>query len=94
MSKFSNTRLAAGSRRVVSVAFLLAVTLSVLTGCSGGDASDRNDYAYVAVAEAGLRDHVSTIYAKTGLVHNGERLQVLERTQNKRFVRVRSPRGE
>jgi Bacterial SH3 domain len=62
-------------------------------GCSGGG-SDRTEYAYVAVTEAGLRDHVSTIYNKTGVVRNGERLQVLERMQNKRFVRVRSPRGE
>ena len=44
--------------------------------------------------EASLRDRVATIYNKTGLVHNGERLQVLEHMQNKRFVRVRSPRGE
>src|SRR6185437_16502701 len=39
-------------------------------------------------------DRVATVYSKTGLFHNGERLQVLERMQSKRFVRVRSPRGE
>lgn len=78
--------------RAVLLAFFAAVPL-LLGGCSGG-ASDRSEYAYVAVTEASLRDHVSTIYTKTGVVHNGERLQVLERLQNKRFVRVRSPRGE
>ncbi len=82
--------------RVTFPALLLAVmTLCILAGCSGGGGgSDRGEYAYVAVTEAGLRDHVSTLYNKTGVVHNGERLQVLERMQNKRFVRVRSPRGE
>jgi hypothetical protein len=92
MLKSPSTRLVPGSRRVA--AFVLAAMLSVFAGCSGGDSSDRAEYAYVAVTEAGLRDHVATIYAKTGVVHNGERLQVLERMQNKRFVRVRSPRGE
>jgi hypothetical protein len=37
---------------------------------------------------------VAALHNKTGLVRNGERLQVLERMQNRRFVRVRSPRGE
>jgi hypothetical protein len=65
----------------------------VATGCSGGP-SGKAEYVYVAVPEASLRDHVATIYNKTGLVHNGERLQVLDRMQSKRFVRVRTPRGE
>jgi len=94
MRKSPSISLEPGSRRVLPVAFLLAATLSFFTGCSGGDASDRTEYVYVAVTEASLRDHVATIYAKTGVVHNGERLQVLERMQNKRFVRVRSPRRE
>jgi hypothetical protein len=83
-------------KRITCAAMLMtAVALSLFTGCSGkGGSSDRAEYAYVAVTEAGLRDHVATFYNKTGVVHNGERLQVLERMQSKRFVRVRSPRGE
>jgi len=92
MWSFPSTRLDPG-RRVVLAVFLLCAALFPLSGCSGGD-SDRTEYVYVAVTEAGLRDHVATIYGKTGVVHNGERLLVLERMQNKRFVRVRSPRGE
>jgi hypothetical protein len=78
-----------------AVLLLAAAALCLVAGCSGkGGVSDRGEYAYVAVTEAGLRDHVATFYNKTGVVHNGERLQVLERMQSKRFVRVRSPRGE
>lgn len=71
----------------------LLLALFVFTGCGGGD-SEKSEYMYVAVPDASLRDRVSTVYNKTGLVHNGERLQVLEHMQNRRFVRVRTPRGE
>jgi Bacterial SH3 domain len=74
--------------------FFAAAGLCLLAGCGRGGFSDRAEYAYVAVTEAGLRDHVATFYNKTGVVHNGERVQILERMQSKRFVRVRSPRGE
>jgi SH3-like domain-containing protein len=77
----------------VSALLFAALLLVSLAGCGSG-ASDRTEYAYVAVTEAGLRDRVATIYNKTGTLHNGERVQVLEHMQSKRFVRVRSPRGE
>ena len=91
MQKISSTGLVCAPR-AFCLAFLLAAALLV-AGCRGGS-SDQTEYAYVAVTEASLRDHVSTLYNKTGVVRNGERLQVLEHMQNKRFVRVRSPRGE
>src|SRR5215472_11942103 len=75
------------------VLLVIVSSISFLAGCSAGP-SGRADFVYVAVPEASLRDRVATIYTKTGLVHNGERLQVLERMQNRRFVRVRTPRGE
>lgn len=71
-----------------------AAGICLLTACGKGGLSDHAEYAYVAVTEAGLRDHVATFYNKTGVVHNGERVQILERMQSKRFLRVRSPRGE
>jgi SH3-like domain-containing protein len=77
----------------LSAFLLVVILLAGLAGCGSG-VSDRNEYAYVVATDAGLRDHVSTIYNKTGVLHNGERVQVLERMQSKRFVRVRSPRGE
>src|SRR5215467_7030604 len=81
-------------RRISALIWLLISVFGILAGCRGVGSSSGNEYAYVAVTEAGLRDHVSTVYNKTGVVHNGERVQVLERMQSKRFVRVRSPRGE
>ena len=81
-------------RRITGAALLWALVVLCLTSCSGTGGPDRTEYAYVAVTEASLRDHVATLYNKTGVVHNGERVQVLERMQSKRFLRVRSPRGE
>ncbi|HXB20080.1 MAG TPA: SH3 domain-containing protein [Candidatus Solibacter sp.] len=72
---------------------LSAAILTILNGCSGGSA-DKSEYAYVASPEAVLRDRVAAVYSKTGVLHNGERVQVLERLANRRFVRVRSTRGE
>ena len=77
--------------RLMSAAIIAAV-LIFLSGC--GQVGGKTEYAYVASPEAVLRDQVSAVYSKTGVVHNGERVQVLERMQGKRFVRVRSPRGE
>jgi SH3-like domain-containing protein len=94
--KILTTGLLRIQKRTNLAAVLASVGLCLLlAGCSGkGGSSDRAEYAYVAVTEAGLRDHVATFYNKTGVVHNGERVQILERMQSKRFLRVRSPRGE
>jgi SH3 domain-containing protein len=94
MPNSPSTVLGASRPRAIFLAVLFAAAVCNLMGCSNGGPSSGSEYVYVAVTEAGLRDHVSTVYNKTGVVHNGERLQVLERMQNKRFVRVRSPRGE
>ncbi len=47
---------------------------------------------YVAAPQVNLRDRVAALYSKTGIVYNGEKVEVLEKS--KRFVKVRSPRGE
>ncbi len=73
---------------------LKSVILAILTGCSGGPSGDKGEYAYVASPEAVLRDRIAIVYNKTGVLHNGDRVRVLERLVNRRFVRVRSARGE
>jgi len=49
------------------------------------------EIAYVSVPQTILRDHVSAVYTKTGVVKNGDRVQVLER--ERRFARVRTASG-
>ncbi|MGA9567546.1 MAG: SH3 domain-containing protein [Candidatus Korobacteraceae bacterium] len=51
----------------------------------------KHDYMYVSAPETSLRDRVATMYNKLGTVHNGERVDVLER--QKRFYRVRTDGG-
>jgi SH3-like domain-containing protein len=47
---------------------------------------------YVAVPQAVLRDHVAAVFNKTGMVKNGERVEVIDR--ERRFVKVRASGGE
>jgi hypothetical protein len=81
--------------RLFSSIRLLFVSLAIvsLPGCDAGS-SAKNEFVYVAVPEASLRDRVAAVYNKTGTVHSGDKLAVLDRMQNKRFVRVRAPHGE
>ena len=46
---------------------------------------------YVSAPESSLRDRVATMYNKVATVHNGDRVEVLERVR--RFVRVRTDQG-
>lgn len=78
-----------GRARLLTLVFFACLGLAGCTG-SGG----KQEYSYVTAPEAVLRDRVAAVYTKTGLLHNGERVVVLERMANRRFARVRSPRGE
>jgi SH3-like domain-containing protein len=52
-----------------------------------------HETAYVSAPQTFLRDRVATVYNKVATVKNGDRLEVLERTNNKRFVHVRIANG-
>lgn len=82
--------------RRFSSGYLPVIFLFLLLSAAGcrNVASGKVEYAYVAAPEANLRDRVAAVYNKTGSIHNGERVIVLERLQSKRFVKVRSPRNE
>jgi Bacterial SH3 domain len=60
------------------------------SGCSRGRGRVQ-EIAYVSAPQSILRDHVSAVFSKTGVVKNGDRVQVLER--ERRFVRVRTANG-
>lgn len=81
-----------GRARLRAFIFLAWVALITLSGCK--DTSAKQEYFYIAAPEAVLRDRVATVYTKTAVLHNGERVIVLEHMPNRRFVRVRSSRGE
>lgn len=51
-----------------------------------------HEYMYVSAPETSLRDRVATMYNKMGTVHNGDRVEVLEK--QRRFVRVRTDSGQ
>lgn len=51
----------------------------------------KHEYMYVSAPETSLRDRIATMFNKVGTVHNGDRVDVLER--QKRFVRVRTDSG-
>ncbi len=49
------------------------------------------EIAYVSGVQAILRDHVAAVYEKTGVVKNGDRVEVLD--HDRRFVKVRTATG-
>jgi hypothetical protein len=71
--------------------FLLTALLFV-AGCKSQDDS-RGEFAYVSTPQAVLRDRVAAVYNKVGSVSGGDKVRVLDRSQNKRFVKVRTDDG-
>jgi SH3-like domain-containing protein len=65
------------------------LSLGVLTGCNR-QGSQVLETAYVSAPQVTLRDRVAAVYNKVGVVKNGERVEILERSRNGRFVRVRA----
>ncbi|MBZ5567489.1 MAG: SH3 domain-containing protein [Acidobacteriia bacterium] len=78
-------------RRSAAFAALVIVLAMVLSGCKRGG-QKHAEIAYVAAPQANLRDRVAAVYNKAGVVHNGERVEVLEKSR--RFLKVRNARGE
>jgi hypothetical protein len=65
--------------------------LALLAACSRKSII-HHEYLYVSAAETSLRDRVATMYNKVGTVHNGDRVEVLEK--QRRFLRVRTDNGQ
>jgi SH3-like domain-containing protein len=61
----------------------------LLAGCNR-KGSQAQEAAYVSAQQVALRDRVAAVYNKVGVVKNGERVEILERSRNGRFVRVRA----
>ena len=63
---------------------------ALFSGCGRGRGRVQ-EVAYVSAPQAILRDRVSAVFSKTGVVKNGDRVQILER--ERRFARVRTAGG-
>jgi SH3-like domain-containing protein len=61
----------------------------LLVACSRGRRA--LEINYVSAPQVALRDQVSAVYNKVGMVKNGERVEVLDR--ERRFVKVRTSTG-
>jgi SH3-like domain-containing protein len=70
---------------------LLSLMLAVLLSACGHGRGRVQEIAYVSAPQAILRDHVAAVFSKTGVVKNGDRVQILER--ERRFARVRTASG-
>jgi len=70
---------------------LLSLAAALLFSACGRGRSRAREIVYVSAPQAILRDQVAAVYNKTGVVKNGEAVQVLER--ERRFVRVRTASG-
>lgn len=79
-------------RRTFIFVFVLGTTLFLVTGCKRNSAP--KEKVYVAAQQVTLRDRVADVYNKVGNVKNGDILEVLERSKNKRWLRVRDAAGE
>lgn len=64
--------------------------LALLSACNRGGGRAQ-EVAYVSGVQANLRDHVAAVYEKTGIVKNGERVEVLD--HDRHFVKVRTATG-
>jgi hypothetical protein len=71
-----------------SVAIVLCVAF--LVGCHRGSGRVL-EIAYVSGVQAILRDRVAAVYEKTGVVKNGDRVEVLE--HDRHFAKVRTATG-
>lgn len=77
------------SLRLVHLAFALCV-LAAMLGCNRS-LSRQREYMWVSAPQVNLRDRVVSLYTKTGIVHNTDRVEVLEK--QRRFARVRTASG-
>jgi SH3-like domain-containing protein len=81
------------SRVLPQLCLSAALALALCATACKNHGGRSHEAAYVSAPQTFLRDRVATVYNKVATVKNGDRLDVLERTTNKRFVHVRTASG-
>lgn len=79
-------------RRYFHPRFAFIFLVCLLLAACGHNGGRGLEVVYVSAPQAILRDHMAAVYSKTGVVKNGDRLEVLER--DRRFVKVRTAKNE
>jgi SH3-like domain-containing protein len=79
-------------RAIPALALAWVLALLPLVSCKRGAKLVHGEPAYVIAPQVNLRDRLSAVYEKAGVLKNGERVEILEKSRH--FVRVRSARGE
>lgn len=66
--------------------------MAAIALCAGCNRTRKaQEIAYVSAPQAFLRDRVAAVYSKTGIVKNGDQVEVLD--HDRRFVKVRTSSG-
>jgi len=80
-------------KRIIHHSFLCIPLffLLLLPACGRGRGGHVLEIAYVSGIQANLRDRVAAVYEKTGIVKNGDRVEVLD--HDRHFVKVRTATG-
>ncbi|MGC2108929.1 MAG: SH3 domain-containing protein [Candidatus Korobacteraceae bacterium] len=79
-------------RHLLRILLAAALASLMLASACKRQALTHHEYMYVSAAETSLRDRVATMYNKVGTVHNGDRVEILEK--QRRFLRVRTAGGQ
>lgn len=77
------------SQRALIVATLC---LGFVSGCSHLRPKPATQYVYVTAKQTFLRDRVAAVSNRTGIVQNGDKLEVVDR--GRRFLKVKTGKGE